>query len=199
MLPSNSRGFCSSLPPGVLVAVLLACSSPSLAAGNLNIVAHQARLTLQQPPARSIQVLDLQKQLVAAKREPGAAKTRDVVVTGRIGGMPNVWPETHPDFPWYEGQASFFLVDLKMAAQFAAHARQHGGSHQCAFCKGLAARNAHAIAVVNFVDEQGQVLRVAARQLLGLEENQTVTVRGKARLLAGRMLVIDADGVYVER
>jgi hypothetical protein len=169
------------------------------ALGNASLAVLQSRLRLAQPPGAAVQVLDLQKRLVSAKNDPDASKTLEVAVTGRIGGMPNVWPETHPDFPWYRNQASFFLVDQKMAAEFAAHARRHGGGEGCTFCKGLAARNAHAIAVVNFVDENGEILRFDTRVLLDLEENQQVTVRGKARLLAGRMLVIDADGIFVRR
>jgi hypothetical protein len=111
--------------------------------------------------------------------------------------MPNVWTDTHPDFPWYAGQASFFLVDKKIAAQFAAHAKQHGGNHNCAFCQSLAAKNAHAAAVVNLVDDQGEILRIDSRELLGLKENQTVVVRGTAKLLGGRLLVIDATGIHV--
>jgi hypothetical protein len=34
---------------------------------------------------------------------------------------------------------------------------------------------------------------------LGLTARQTVIIRGKARLLAGTLLVVDADGVYVPR
>jgi hypothetical protein len=179
------------------VSILLAAlAADAFAVNNLNLAAHRSRLRLAAPPGDAAQVLDVQKRLLAAKTQPDAPKTRDVVVTGQIGGMPNVWPETHPDFPWYRGQASFFLVDSKVAAQFAAHARRHGGGHECAFCKGLAAKNVHAIAVVNFVDEEGQILRVDTRELLDLKENQTVTLRGKAKLLAGSMLVIDADGIY---
>ena len=185
--------------PLLATGAVLASTAVVLATENVNLSAHKSRLRLELPPGDAAQVLDLQKRFVIARNEPDAPTTREVVVTGQIGGMPNVWPETHPDFPWYRGQASFFLVDSKMAAQFAAHTRRHGGGDQCAFCKGLAAKNAHAIAVVNFVDEHGQVLRVDARKLLDLKENQTVTVRGKAKLLAGRMLVIDADGIFARR
>jgi hypothetical protein len=118
------------------------------------------------------------------------------VVTGQIGGMPNVWPDTHPDFPWYPGQASFFLVDSKVAAQFAQHAKKHGGE-ECVFCRQLAAKNANAIAVVNLIDSNGKVAPIDLRQLIDLKENQTVIVRGKARLLAGSLLQIDANGIHV--
>jgi len=173
--------------------------SVSPAATNLDVPEHQARLQLAAHPGEAQQVLSVQRQLVSEKKQPDGAKNRDVVVVGQIGGMPNVWPDTHADFPWYEGQASFFLVDSRIAAQFAAHAKSHGGAHNCAFCQGLAAKNVQAIAVVNFVDENGEILRVDARELLKLKENQAVVVRGKAKLLAGSMLVIDADGIYVPR
>jgi hypothetical protein len=191
--------FRSSLSYCVVCVVVAAFSADAFGVNNLNLAAHRSRLRLDSPPSPAAQVLDVQKRLVAAKTQPDAPKTRDVVVIGQIGGMPNVWPETHPEFPWYKGQASFFLVDSKLAAQFASHAKRHGGGHECAFCKGLAAKNAHAIAVVNFVDENGEILRVDARELLALKENQTVTIRGKAKLLAGSMLVIEADGIFVPR
>ena len=47
--------------------------------------------------------------------------------------------------------------------------------------------------------DAGDIIRVNSQELLGLRENQTVTIRGKARLLGGSMLVIDADGVYSPR
>jgi hypothetical protein len=163
------------------------------------IEAHRARLQLTEAPKGAEGVLAVQKKLVAAKKQAAASPTHEVVVAGQIGGMPNVWPETHPDFPWYKGQASFFLVDSKIAAHFAFHAKQHGGNHNCSFCQSLARKNANAIAVVNLTDEQGKTLRIDTRELMELKENTTVVVRGKAKLLGGRLLVIDADGVHVSR
>ncbi len=180
----------------VAVLVTAAGVSFSSAAGGLDTAGHRDRLRMADEPKGAQQVLTVQKAFVAAPSQPNAPATRDVVISGQIGGMPNVWPEQHPTFPWYEGQASFFLVDSKIAAQFATHAKHHGGNHNCAFCQSLAAKNAHAIAVVNFVDERGEIIRLDARELLGLKENQAVVIRGKARLLGGSMLVIDADGVY---
>jgi hypothetical protein len=181
------------------IAPILALASMSVcrALEPREIGAHYARLKLAETPKDAEGVLAVQKQLVAAKKQAAAAPSQEVVVTGQIGGMPNVWPETHPDFPWYKGQASFFLVDSKVAAQFATHAKQHGGNHNCSFCQSLARKNASAIAVVNLTDEEGKTLRIDSRELLGLKENATVVVRGKAKLLSGRLLVIDADGIYL--
>jgi hypothetical protein len=177
----------------------LVAANICLAVGMREIEAHRARLRLAEPPKEAEGVLAVQKQLSAAKREAAAAPAQEVVVAGQIGGMPNVWPETHPDFPWYKGQASFFLVDTKVASQFATHAKKHGGNHNCAFCQSLARKNASAIAVVNLTDEQGKTLRIDARELFDLQENATVVVRGKAKLLGRRLLVIDADGIHVPR
>ena len=55
-----------------------------------------------------------------------------------------------------------------------------------------------AIAVVNLVDVHGKAVKIDLRELLDLKENQTVTIRGKAKLLAGSLLQIDADGIYVK-
>jgi hypothetical protein len=163
------------------------------------IEAHRSRLQLSEAPKAAEGVLAVQKKLVAAKKQAAASPSQEVVVVGQIGGMPNVWPETHPDFPWYKGQASFFLVDSKIAAHFASHAKKHGGNHNCSFCQSLARKNASAIAVVNLTDEQGKTLGIDTRELMDLRENTTVVVRGKAKLLGGRLLVIDADGVHVPR
>jgi hypothetical protein len=178
---------------------VLALAGLCLAAGSVDRAAQSARLQLTDLPENAQQVLAVQKQLVAAKKNPNASTASEVVVAGQIGGMPNVWNDTHPDFPWYAGQSSFFLVDTKIAAQFASHAKKHGGNHSCAFCQSLAAKNAHAAAVVNLVDEQGEIMRIDSRELLGLKENQTVVVRGTAKLLGGRLLVIDATGIHVSR
>lgn len=177
----------------------MGCCFPCLAAGTASDVAvHRTRLRIADMPPQAEHVLAVQKQFVANKKRPGAARTREVVVVGRIGGMPNIWPDTHPDFPWYKGQASFFLVDCKMAEKFAAHARHHG-KQECAFCRQLAAKNANAIAVVNLMDENSEILRIDTRTLFDLKEGQTVIVRGQAKLLAGSLLVIDATGVHAKR
>ena len=182
-----------------IAIVAAASASWALAAGTVDVTGHRSRLQLAKQPKGAEQVLTVQKAMVAGRSKPNAAETRDVVISGQIGGMPNIWPEEHPGFPWYQKQASLFLVDSKIASQFAAHAKHHGGGHNCAFCQSLAEKNATAIAVVNFVDEKGEIIRVKASELLGLKENQTITIRGKARLLGGSMLVIDADGVYTKR
>lgn len=174
----------------------LALASPTLAQ---DVAAERSRLQLTSVPQPPASVLGTLQKLKSQKTTPGQTALMPVVVTGQVGGMPNPWSETHPDFPFFAGQASFFLVDNKIAAQFAHHAAHHGGGHDCAFCKNLASKKAHTMAVVNFVDKEGKILKIDSRELLELKENQQVTIRGRAELLGGTMLVIHADGVHTRR
>jgi hypothetical protein len=183
----------------LLMATLLATSIGSVcdASEDADVSAHRSRLTLSESPKDAAEVLTVVKRLAAEKNRPGGQKVLDVVVVAQIGGMPNVWPDTHPHFPWYPGQASFFIVDNKVAKQFAQHAKHHGGHDNCTFCQQLAAKNVNAIAVVNLVDAEGKTLPIDVRKVVDLKEQQTVTLRGKAKLLAGSLLQIDADGIYL--
>jgi hypothetical protein len=182
----------------LLAAALVASAAHNcVAADNAAAATHRARLTLAEPPRDAEPVLAVYKHLASEKNRPGGSTARDVVVVGTVGGMPNIWPDTHPHFPWYPGQASFFMVDNKIAQQMAGHAKHHGGHDDCVFCRQLAAKNANAVAVVNLVDPQGKTLPIDLKQVIDLKEGQTVTIRGKAKLLAGSLLQIDADGIYV--
>ena len=184
---------------GLLAAIVAWWSVPACDAASPQIAAQRSRLELTAAPREPAQVLDVLNQLKKRPQQAGARQLNDVSVVGQIGGMPNPWNDTHPDFPWFAGQASFFLSDSKVAVQFANHAKSHGGDHQCTFCKRLAAKNAHAVAVVNLVGDDGQTLPIDSRELFALREGQSVVVRGRAELLGGTMLVIHADGLHIRR
>jgi len=179
-----------------LTCLLIAWDGVSWAADTTELAAHRARLQMTEAPERAAHVVAVLQQLKSRPKQSGRAEMANVTVVGQIGGMPNPWADTHPDFPWFAGQGSFFLIDSKVAAQFATHAKHHGGDHNCAFCRSLAAKNAHAVAVVNLVDDAGKIIRIDSRELLGLQEGQTVTVHGRAELLGGTMLIVHAEGVY---
>ena len=70
---------------------------------------------------------------------------------------------------------------------------------ECAFCAANAEDQADMLAVVQFVDKNGKVLPVDVRQLFKVKENDMVVVRGKAHVTAGRILVINAEGLYVRQ
>jgi hypothetical protein len=122
---------------------------------------------------------------------------QEVVVVGKIGGMPNPWPEKEPDFPWKKKVATVFLVDPATAEEFG-HG-EHDEACDCPFCARKVKDNIDSLAIVNFVDPSGKVLQIGAQPLLDLEEKAIVVVHGQARLVGGKMLVIDADGMYVRR
>jgi len=167
----------------LIVATLLSIPAAGAIAANPDIVAHRSRLELADSPSQPPSVAATLKKVQARPEENGRRELADVTVVGQIGGMPNPWQETHPDFPWFADQASFFLLDSKLAAQFAHHAKNHGGSHECAFCKNLAAKNAHKVAVVHLVDEAGQPLRIDARDLAGAHARlyESLAMAKKAR------------------
>lgn len=182
-----------------IASLFFLLAAPSSFVLAVDVAAQRSRLELASPPEQPASIVTTIQQLKAQPAQPGKPSTKQVTVVGQIGGMPNPWTETHPDFPWFAGQASFFLLDHKVAAQFAKHAKSHGGNHNCSFCQRLAAKNARNIAVVNLVDEDGKILKIDSRELFGLKENQQVVIRGRAELLGGTMLVIHADGVHIRR
>lgn len=123
----------------------------------------------------------------------------DVVLVGSVGGVPNPSDQSTPDFPFAKGKAIFFLVDPEVAAEAEEHAHTHAEGEECAFCAAHAADSAHAIAVVQFADENGKPLPVDARDLFELKEKETVVVKGKAKATANGMITVDATGLYVRR
>ncbi len=123
----------------------------------------------------------------------------DVVLVGMVGGVSNPTTQALPEFPFAKDQAMFFLADPEAAAEFEEHGHHHAEGEECAFCAAHAADAAALLAVVQFHDEKGKVLAVDARDLFDLKEKETVVVRGKAHIMPGGMLAVDAAGLYVRR
>ena len=108
-----------------------------------------------------------------------------VVVVGRIGGSAN---------PWVKGRAAFSIVDssLKACSDIPGDKCRAPWDYCCETDKLV-----EATALVKIVDQQGQLLRTDARQLLDLAELQTVVVRGTAERDDAGNLTILASGVFV--
>ncbi|RIK79582.1 MAG: hypothetical protein DCC67_10270 [Planctomycetota bacterium] len=121
----------------------------------------------------------------------------EVVLVGAVGGVPNPSEQSHPEFPFAKNQAVFFLADPEAVAEIEEHAHQHAPGEECSFCASHAADAASLIAVVQFA-ENGKPIPVDARQLFDLKEKETVVVKGTAKI-AGGILTVDADGLYVRR
>ena len=142
-----------------------------------DLAAQRSRLLLAEEPAGVLPVLAARETL---------AQDAEVVVVGRIGGIAN---------PWDANRASFTMTDPSVDA---AHG-DHECTADCAFCKHKPSGVIDSLAVVEFVDEQGQVLPYGARELFELEADQMVVVRGRATVNSLGYLVLAANGIYVRR
>ncbi len=118
-----------------------------------------------------------------ADRSPAEDRTSaPVVVVGRIfaGDLE----------PWDSGKASFLLAELPEEG--------HGEGHDadnCPFCKRRAAMAPTAI--VQFLDENGEVIPRDARNLFGLEKKDVVTIRGQATRGDLNTLIVTANAIHV--
>jgi hypothetical protein len=152
---------------------LLACGCGRL---ETEMASARARFLLAEEPADALGVLDVRE----------AATTGEVVVVGQVGGVPE---------PWSKGQAVFIIID-PAAGEDDGHLCSDPG---CPFCANKKQAENEAIAVVQFVDDRGKVLPLDARELFGLEVQQTVVVRGRANVDELGSLILSANGLYIRR
>ncbi len=108
----------------------------------------------------------------------------EVVLVGRIGGDTD---------PFVEGIAAFTLVDLSLEPCPA----DEGCPTPWDYCCDLNKLPSHK-ATVKVVDQQGRLVSVDARKLLGVDTLATVVVRGKAKRDEAGNLTVLADGVYLK-
>jgi len=111
----------------------------------------------------------------------------DVLVVGRIGGSEN---------PWTEGRAAFSVVDgsLKACSDIPGDKCATPWDYCCATDK-----LPTAAALVKVVDENGELVKADARELLNVKELSTVVVRGKAQRDDAGNLTVLASGVYIKQ
>gem|GEM_PF-1254653 len=129
----------------------------------------------------------------------GPAGPIEVVIVGQIGGLTNPWQQTEPDFPFVKGQTKFFLADPEAVAEHQGAGHHHAPGEECAFCAAHAHDNSALLAVVQFKNKQGRIVPRDARRWFAFQGNETVVVHGQARIVAGGLLVVDADHLYVRR
>lgn len=191
-------------------ALVVACAACGLmlatgcgrAVSEQEVAAWRTKYLLESEPADVMGILDLRESMA------DQTEADSVTLVGLIGGV---------ETPWSEGHATFVIVDPMAAAgddhahhdhdhASAEHAHDHAHAHghdhdhaHCAFCK-TAAPNMKSLAMVQFTNEQGDVLPIDARRLFDLADNQAVVVRGKATVdKATGSTVVVADGLYVRR
>jgi len=107
-----------------------------------------------------------------------------VVVVGRIGGEAS---------PWVDGLAAFSIVDASLTP-----CNEREGDN-CPYpwdycCE---ADLAEARTAVRVVDEEGKIVQTSAKDLLGVEELQTVVVEGTAKRDEAGNVTVLATGIYV--
>lgn len=156
-------------------ALLCLCSAGCIGSSTTETaIADNRQFTLASEPPGACDVMDFRDQ---------AKDGQLVVVLGRVGGGVK---------PWIDGRAAFLLVDERVSASC--------DDDQCEEdCVQCAQQLAEATTLVKFVDEQGKVLPVDARALLGVKEQQTVVIRGVASRDKAGNVSIAADGIYVRR
>lgn len=125
------------------------------------------------------------KDVIAARE--GAKDGEEVLVVGRIGGSGN---------PWIEGRAAFSIVDgsLKACNDIPGDECETPWDYCCETDKLPAST-----ALVKVVDENGDLVKTDARDLLDVEPLSTVVVQGKAQRDDAGNLTVLARGVYVKK
>jgi len=110
-----------------------------------------------------------------------------LVLVGRIGGAAN---------PWIDGRAAFTLLDASMSV--VAEGEDDGDGELCmGDC--CATERLDCTTLVKIVDEQGKLVPVDSRKLLGLSEADMVVLKGTAKKDKSGNFVMLARGVYVRK
>jgi hypothetical protein len=143
-------------------------------------------------------VLQQRQQLLLADEPDGAVgviearhhateQPQPIVLLGRVGAG--------GDGTWDPKRAAFVVADTTATVEELAHA--HAEHHDnCPFCKEKATTGPQLTAIIQLVDEAGDVIPIDARRLLALKEQQLVVVRGVGQIDALGNLVVTADGIY---
>jgi hypothetical protein len=179
------------------------CGRPEV--GTASPMPEGSRYLLAAEPAAAVSVVEAKQVIAASTARVAAADTQpeqgnetadvaepfeDWVIVGRIpAGSDETWDAT---------RAAFIVRDLSLTTDGAHH--HEGDAHDdCPFCKANAKKALEMSALVQVVDDNGAVVPVDARKLLGLRENEVVVVRGAAHMDTLGNLVISARGVFVRR
>jgi hypothetical protein len=141
------------------------------------------------PEARSIDARYLLREEPASASDVIAvrndAKDQDqVVVVGRIGGRVD---------PWVKDSAAFSIVDRSLTPC----SELPGDTCATPWDYCCEAKLPQSTLLVMLYDPDGKLVKTDARQLLGVEELDTVVIRGKAKRDAEGNVTIVASKLYV--
>ncbi|MBW3540078.1 MAG: hypothetical protein KY476_07405 [Planctomycetes bacterium] len=160
-----------------LAALALGCGGGDDGDGaNAGAESGGSAYVLNAEPAAARGVTDVRK----------AAKDGDeVTVVGRIGGSAD---------PFVKDLAAFTIVDPKLKPCSPEEGCPRPWDYCCTF-EGLA----EGTAMVQIVDDGGQLVSTDARKLLPVKELSTVVVRGKAKVDPEGNLTVRANQLYVRK
>lgn len=115
----------------------------------------------------------------------------EIVIVGRIGGSFD---------PWVENRAAFNIVDPALKA--CSDETPEGEACSCTtpwdYCCETD-KLPGAMAMVKFVDAEGNVVKHAAKDAFDVKELQTVVIKGKAERDDADNLTVLATGMYVRK
>jgi len=162
MQRTTKRMVREAFPAIATVAVLVLSVTGADAKETLSFDQARAAFVMAEPPAASLTIGDAQKLLEKAAKNRAA-----VTVVGRIAAREG-------EDPFLDGKASFVLMDLPDDD----HSSKKGhNAEDCPFCKRRRAKAA--MAAVQFVDADGDVVPLDARKLFGLTAGAKVVIRGQ--------------------
>jgi hypothetical protein len=166
-MPRRHFGMVAAAALGTALPVVVGCRPPASA------LMEEARQKFLQPEA-PIEAESLAATYAAL--QPGS----EVVLVARIFSSLGD--------PFDRSNAAFNVIELPKPGH------DHDDPGDCPFCK-REMENA-ATAIVQIVDEQGEVLQVSADKLLGLKKNQDVVVTGVATLV-GEVMLVNARAIHI--
>ena len=141
------------------------------------VMAQRKKFMLASEPTGALSIADAKKSV---------KEQSEVVLVGRINAGDAE--------PWDQGKTAFMVSEAPDPKSHS-HASAKDAEN-CPFCK---RRLANApMAIVEFLGDDGKVLPIDARQLLGVEKNQVVVVRGAGRINELDQLVVSAQGIHVK-
>ena len=177
-------GTIAGLGFSAAVFVLLAgCGASTTGAGRGG--SEGAKYLLQEEPAKARGIVELR----GAMEESG--NPAEVVLLGRVGGLGQP--------TWDPERAAFMVADLSLVKEEPEHDEtpKHDAD-ACPFCRAKKKQELAGLAMIQVVDENGETPATDARQLLGLEEGQTIVVRGNAQIDGLGTLVVRTSGIYIK-
>ena len=170
-----TRQFLTALTCLAMVVATSGCG-PQL---DPEVARQREMFLLDQEPAGAVGIVDAKSDLSDDQQE--------LILVAKVGAGEH---ET-----WENGKAVFAVSEIVEDAP------NHGGDGHdpstCPFCKRRQSL-VNTRAIVRIVDGAGQIVERDARELLGIQLNQTVVVKGRGEVDALGNLIVSASGIFLK-